>query len=102
MERRYKFITESLMSMVAGAFVNPADQPWSWWLLLPPQRVFFSGFSGVVPPLSLICYAIGRDCGLVLIRSLSNALANVAFTSSSVPGMVTLSPRTLCWMFPSE
>jgi hypothetical protein len=37
-------------------------------------RVFdCSGFSGVVPPLSLICCATGRNCELVLIRFLSCA-----------------------------
>ncbi|QNI58786.1 hypothetical protein SynBIOSU31_01919 [Synechococcus sp. BIOS-U3-1] len=30
-------ITALTGSMVAGAGVNPADQRWGWWPLLPPS-----------------------------------------------------------------
>ena len=34
-------ITALMGSMVAGAFVNPDDQRWPWWPLLPLSFQFF-------------------------------------------------------------
>ena len=44
-----------MVSMLAGAGVNSADQHWPWWPLLPLGSWFFSrGLRG----LSLICFQI--------------------------------------------
>ena len=42
----------------------------------------YSGLDVVIPQLSLVFCATGRDCGFVLIRILSSALTTVDFTSS--------------------
>ena len=57
--------------VVAEAGVNPADQRWGFWPLLPIGSQIRNQFLGLVPELSLICCATERECGLVLIRSLN-------------------------------
>ena len=48
-------------SMVARAGVNPADQRWGFWPLLPLRVSICSGYKEHVPELSLHFCATGQE-----------------------------------------
>ena len=53
-------------SVVAGAGVNPADQRWGFWPLLPLSSQSQQQVRRLVPELSLVFCAIGLDNGVQL------------------------------------